>query len=888
MKYLSVVAVLAASMICTPTAEAANNKKPTQAPVTACDRLSGMPIAQSYATYDSGAIRYQEGSTVAESDALIAACREAFRRYPNEPRFPFRLGLALRDRGATREALESFAAAQVLGSIGGYDEAAILLFLGNNRDRTGFMPDGKAALAIIDEGIAKTSAPVLRATKAQGLLYGPQDIRDVTTGVAILRDLTAKQDVQGMVMLADWLNTSGNKLQQEEGLALFGRASGMGSGYAAARLAALMRKSDAVSALKYAQLAAKRENKRGLVEFGFFHEYGWGTPPDMAKARELYQRAALMGHAPGQRMLGFVYKSGKGVPVDFAKAAFWFERASDGGDAEAMVELALMYEDATGVSQDWSKARALYENAMRLGNVTAINNLAYMYQHGNGVSVDFARAKVLFEKAIAKGSAGAANNLGFMYYNGEGMPQDLGKAFSLFEKAAEGRNGAGTNMLGRAYLEGNGTRRDFKKAEEMFRKATDYGSRYAPYNLADMIEKGIASKNATDDVLALYKKSAERGYREGMYSYAFRLFYDKVRGRYDVEWGYSVPRNGASQDEAVAKEILDWLTKSVAQKSASGVRMLADFKADGFGVAPDAVEATRLFREAAETIRPAKLNFALRLRYGRGVAADPVEARRLLVELATSDIADSVTPFLVDMMDRGIGGPQDIKLASILLDDLARAQKNDVRESYQRGKATRNVGARLKAQRLAAGIDGNPDPAKARSLLAELALGGDDRSYTPLGMLLERGEGGETAPASAAVFYRLRVLDGDALAASRLALLLRDGRGVEANRDEARKLLDNLEIVPDHEAQMAYVAMLDSATGAAKDPARAAWVLSYALLDRNPAAIALLRDPRTLSAETHAATIRRLQNMNIAVPAATRKATALIDVATAERFKAMR
>ncbi len=193
-----------------------------------------------------------------------------------------------------------------------------------------------------------------------------------------------------------------------------------------------------------------------------------GMAPDHAKARELLEKAAEKGETLAQANLGMMYAVGQGVPQDIAKARELLEKA---------------------------KAHEVFEEGADQGNAMAMLNLGYLYQYGYGVAQDYAKAREWSEKAVGKGVAMAMVNLGVLYMNGQGAPQDYAKARELFEKAAEKGVAGAMYNLGGLYNNGWGVAQDYAKAREWYEKAADKGAPQAMSNLeALQLREAAAAK----------------------------------------------------------------------------------------------------------------------------------------------------------------------------------------------------------------------------------------------------------------------------------------------------------------------------------------------------------------------------------------------------------
>lgn len=203
----------------------------------------------------------------------------------------------------------------------------------------------------------------------------------------------------------------------------------------------------------------RRKQAEADYQRGLAYSSGRGVPRDHAKARELYERAAALGHAPAHYILGFLYDSGDGVRQDYGKAREWYEKAAALNHPAAQVCLGFLYRRGLGGPKDDGKARELYERAAALNHPAGQVYLGIMYHFGDGVRRDYGKARELYERAAALNDRTAQYGLGCLYEHGLGVPQDRTKALDWYRKAvANGHEDAKKKV---AELEGGFFRRLF-------------------------------------------------------------------------------------------------------------------------------------------------------------------------------------------------------------------------------------------------------------------------------------------------------------------------------------------------------------------------------------------------------------------------------------------
>jgi TPR repeat protein len=72
---------------------------------------------------------------------------------------------------------------------------------------------------------------------------------------------------------------------------------------------------------------------------GVMYQQGLGTPKDLEKALQWYEKAALGGDARAQYNLGLMLYAGEGTQKDLRGAAYWLKKSAAQGYADAEHQL---------------------------------------------------------------------------------------------------------------------------------------------------------------------------------------------------------------------------------------------------------------------------------------------------------------------------------------------------------------------------------------------------------------------------------------------------------------------------------------------------------------------------------------------------------------------
>lgn len=154
----------------------------------------------------------------------------------------------------------------------------------------------------------------------------------------------------------------------------------------------------------------KAANGDPLAQAQIANQFARGTlgAPDMAKAAEWYERAAIAGHAPSQYQLAALLERGSGVPQDAALARKWYGKAASDGNVKAIHNLAVLMTTDDGGKRDYAAAAKLFHRAAGFGLADSQFNLAILYENGLGVKRNTSEAYRWFALASEAGDKEAA------------------------------------------------------------------------------------------------------------------------------------------------------------------------------------------------------------------------------------------------------------------------------------------------------------------------------------------------------------------------------------------------------------------------------------------------------------------------------------------------
>lgn len=192
-------------------------------------------------------------------------------------------------------------------------------------------------------------------------------------------------------------------------------------------------KDDYATALREFQPLAARGVSGAQQRLAWMYASGSGVPRNMAKAFELYRRAAEQGNLKAQTALGYLYAGGEeGVEQNPKEAVLWWLQAAIKGDADAMYGLATLYvRGAPGVPRQPEEGVRWLRQAIDRDHAPAMDLMAQMQANGDGVPKDLTESIRLFRAAVAAGNEDSPGNLAMMYVLGLGVTRNPVVAYAL-------------------------------------------------------------------------------------------------------------------------------------------------------------------------------------------------------------------------------------------------------------------------------------------------------------------------------------------------------------------------------------------------------------------------------------------------------------------------
>ena len=251
--------------------------------------------------------------------------------------------------------------------------------------------------------------------------------------------------------------------------------------------------------LLWLQRAVDGGSLEGAHRLALAFAQGTGTPRNDARAAELFDKAAEVGHKRAQLNLGTLYFRGQGVARDLVQARAWLEKAASDGDPYALYALARAMSEGEGPAvADAVRAADLYRRAAGKGHPYAMMRYALALGEGSGVKRDPIAAQQLLVSLNSNGFPEAALALGDMSAR---MPASRDKAandkavqiaVNWYEAAARAGVASAQFKLANAYFAGVGVERDFAQAQMWYGRSAQQGQPEAQHAIGVWLIGGVA------------------------------------------------------------------------------------------------------------------------------------------------------------------------------------------------------------------------------------------------------------------------------------------------------------------------------------------------------------------------------------------------------------
>ncbi|PBB39956.1 hypothetical protein CK222_30835 [Mesorhizobium sp. WSM3866] len=466
-----------------------------------------------------------------------------------------------------------------------------------------------------------------------------------------------------------------------------------------------------------------------------------------------------------------------------------------------------------------TEAFPLFATAARAGIGQAEYRVARCYLEGSGVPPSRAEGTRWLRRAADHGSADAQALLAALYVTG--------MATAEADKGSESE---------RLFFEDTTSEPDFASALDLATKAAEAGSATGQALLGYILTSGPEPMRDADAACKWYERSAAAGCAEGSLGFALAL-----------------ARRGLSADRS---RIADEVRRAADAGLPTAIYLLAILTEHGRGVAGDIAGAARLYQSAAEKGLPAaQFRLGLALVDGSLGDQDPVtgeawirraalagnfEAANLLGDRNVKSRPPDFSEAAIWYRRAAEGGHQAAAraLASLYLTGNGVARDEQEGAHWLRTAASSgNRAAQVDLANLVLQGAGEPDDiTSVAGWFEAAALSGDLIAAFNLGLCFAKGVGVHQDETRAAQWLR-RAAEGVAEAQYMYARILRDGRGVAADAQQARAWFAQAAEGGMLDAQVALAEMLLNGSGGKRSPEAAIQLFRRAAADGHAGAM---------------------------------------------------
>jgi TPR repeat protein len=209
-------------------------------------------------------------------------------------------------------------------------------------------------------------------------------------------------------------------------------------------------------AVQIATQRIERDSKdvAAMTLLGELYRQGLGVKQDLAKAADWYRIAADRGEPNATFAFGMMLLRGEGVPRDVARGRELLEKAAQTQPLAAHnLALALLSSDQAA---DRARAIPLLESAATAEIPEAQHVLAVLKREGRDTPQDIDAAADLMRRAAQNGLEAGEIEYAIMLFNGRGVGRDERGAADIFERVAWRGNPIAQNRYARLLAAGRG------------------------------------------------------------------------------------------------------------------------------------------------------------------------------------------------------------------------------------------------------------------------------------------------------------------------------------------------------------------------------------------------------------------------------------------------
>jgi TPR repeat protein len=304
---------------------------------------------------------------------------------------------------------------------------------------------------------------------------------------------------------------------------------------------------------------------------------GMGVPRDRAQVIKYAMAGATNGNAVAATMIGHAYFDPGLGPPNQKEGLEWIRQATEQGDLEASVTLAAYEFEGTIIPRNVKAATNRILSAAQREYAPAMTLMAEVMLDGKLVPADRPAAQRWIKRAAELGHAPAQTMLADKAF---AKPPELPfvDALRYYEMAAAQNWPRALAALAFLYGEGKGVARNEERSRDYLVRAARAREARAQFSLGVMLRSGNLGTTNQQDVLTLFRDSAEQGFPPGQNVYGYLLSRGEGTKRDIVEAWKWYELAAAAQDPNALVNMRNQRGDLTAEQIAEARRRASEFK----------------------------------------------------------------------------------------------------------------------------------------------------------------------------------------------------------------------------------------------------------------------------------------------------------------------
>ncbi len=281
-------------------------------------------------------------------------------------------------------------------------------------------------------------------------------------------------------------------------------------------------------AVKWARLAAEKDDDYAQYLLGFAYSFGFGVDIDVEKSIEWYEKSAQQGRKSAQDNLALLYFRGYGIEPNYDRALELFLNAKE--EKQKSYFIGACYFKIKRNEEAFKYFQKAYKEKPSLESyIYSLLALEECYSAGLGVKQNSRKAKKLSHELIElefnnpNVRRSIVEQIQGAYYAFWGLEKDYNMAKHYYEMAKEAGDGAdGTYGLATLYMNGLGVEKNYENALDYYNIYVRWCYGLLKNKNPNELSLAIAHRNIA--ICSFYV--GERLYKQKKYNEAFKYLKD--------------------------------------------------------------------------------------------------------------------------------------------------------------------------------------------------------------------------------------------------------------------------------------------------------------------------------------------------------------------------